>query len=123
MSNQTQPSVCILMPIYRPNHAWLSKSVESLKLQTLRSWKLVLSLDGEDPETIQAAEIVQALIENEDQLQVVQGERIGISGALNRGLGACNAPYTARLDADDICRPDRLEKQWLKLEKALSSKG
>lgn len=104
------------MPIYMPNHAWLSKSVESLKLQTLRSWKLVLSLDGEDPETIQAVEIVQALIENEDQLQVVQGGRVGISGTLNRGLAACNAPYTARLDADDICRPDRLEKQWLKLE-------
>ena len=116
MNNDFRGTVSVLMPVYRPNHDWLKESVESLKLQTLKSWILVMSLDGEDPQTVQAADIVQALIEDDKQLIIIRGKRVGISGALNRGLSACKAPYTARLDADDICRPDRLEKQWLELE-------
>jgi glycosyltransferase involved in cell wall biosynthesis len=40
-----------------------------------------------------------------------QAANTGIVAALNRGLDECRAPYVARMDADDIARPDRFERQ------------
>ena len=78
---------------------------------------LVLSLDGDDPATTSAAEIARATLHPERKLVVVKGTHTGITGALNRGLAACNGSYTARLDADDLCRATRLEQQWQLLER------
>ena len=38
-------------------------------------------------------------------------KNIGLVASLNRALKAVHGDYTARMDADDICMPDRLEKQ------------
>jgi glycosyltransferase involved in cell wall biosynthesis len=104
------------MPAYRPNPEWLIAAISSLNAQSYPHWQLVLSLDGEDPATLAAFEIARNTVAKDHKLILVQGQRSGITGALNRGLAACNTPYTARLDADDICRPRRLEKQIRLLE-------
>ena len=75
--------VSVLMPIYRPNEEWFCLAIKSLLNQTYTSWKLILSLDGSDEQTLQAANMASKLIEN---LVIVNGERSGIVGALNRGL-------------------------------------
>ena len=108
--------ISVLMPIYNPNIKWLEATLESLNQQTVHNWQLVLSLDGEDPATVSAVTAAREILKPSQTLLVVRGKREGISQALNRGLAACNTPYTARLDADDICRHDRLEVQWKKLE-------
>jgi lipopolysaccharide/colanic/teichoic acid biosynthesis glycosyltransferase/glycosyltransferase involved in cell wall biosynthesis len=108
--------ISVLMPVFRPNLEWLKKTLESLNQQTFNDWLLVLSLDGEDESTIAAISVAKETLKSSQQMIVVRGKRAGISEALNRGLAACNTPYTARLDADDICRFDRLELQWQKLE-------
>jgi glycosyltransferase involved in cell wall biosynthesis len=99
------------MPVYKPNLLWLKEAMYSLNTQTYGDWKLVLSLDGYDPDTLIAGEVAANILKDCQKLVVVRGPRSGISGALNRGLEACNTKYVARLDADDICRPSRLELQ------------
>ena len=108
--------ISVLMPIFNPNRKWLEATFESLNQQTVHNWQLVLSLDGEDQATVSAVNVARESLRPSQTLVVVRGPREGISEALNRGLTACNTPYTARLDADDICRPDRLEVQWKRLE-------
>ena len=108
--------ISVLMPIFNPNRKWLEATFESLNQQTVHNWQLVLSLDGEDKATVSAVNVARESLRPSQTLVVVRGPREGISEALNRGLTACNTPYTARLDADDICRPDRLEVQWKRLE-------
>ena len=108
--------ISILMPVYQPNPNWLRATIESLNAQTYRHWQLILSLDGDDPATRAAADIARTTLAADQRLVVVQGERCGITGALNRGLAACDSPYTARLDADDLCRSTRLEQQFQLLE-------
>jgi glycosyltransferase involved in cell wall biosynthesis len=108
--------ISILMPIYQPNPHWLKATIDSLNAQTYRHWQLILSLDGDDPSTRAAADIARTTLTPDHKLVVVQGERSGITGALNRGLAACDSTYTARLDADDLCRATRLEQQWKLLE-------
>ena len=108
--------ISVLMPIFNPNRKWLEATFESLNQQTVHNWQLVLSLDGDDKTTVSAVTVARESLRPSQTLVVVRGPREGISEALNRGLAACNTPYTARLDADDICRPDRLEVQWKRLE-------
>ena len=108
--------ISVLMPVFRPNQEWLKQTLESLDQQTFTDWQLVLSLDGEDESTIAAISIAKETLRSGRNIIVVRGERAGISEALNRGLAACNTPYTARLDADDVCRLNRLELQWQRLE-------
>ncbi len=108
--------ISVLMPIFNPNIKWLEATFESLNQQTIHNWQLVLSLDGDDQATISAITVARESLRPSQTLVVVRGPREGISEALNRGLAACNTPYTARLDADDICRPNRLEVQWKRLE-------
>ena len=104
-------SISVLMPVYKPNPQWLQASIESLNCQTFKHWKLILSLDGNDPATLASVDIAFRSIRNKERLFVVRGPRSGITSALNRGLEACDTKYTARLDADDICTLRRLEEQ------------
>jgi glycosyltransferase involved in cell wall biosynthesis len=116
MSINRSASISVLMPVYQPNPEWLRACIHSLNAQTYQHWQLVLSLDGDDPLTRVAVKIVSDNLAAGHALVVVEGPHSGITGALNRGLEACHTPYTARLDADDLCRPIRLEQQWRLLE-------
>jgi glycosyltransferase involved in cell wall biosynthesis len=117
MKPSLSPQISVLMPVYQPNPEWLRATIDSLNAQTYTHWQLVLSLDGDDPATLNAADVAQDSLATGHPLIVVRGQRSGITSALNRGLAACNTPYTARLDADDLCRPSRLLQQWQLLEK------
>ncbi len=108
--------VSVLMPVYRPYLPWLEQAITSLLNQSNPSWRLVLSLDGDDPDTKAAAELALRLLNAKQKLIVVEGARSGISNALNRGLVHCKTPFTARLDADDICTPERFASQTAALE-------
>ena len=106
----------VLMPVFQPNLAWLKLAISSLLQQSESQWQLVLSLDGDDPETGAAATLARQLISTPQQLIVVEGPRSGITGTLNRGLSHCHSPFIARMDADDICLPERLSRQSTALE-------
>ena len=110
-------SISILMPVFQPNPDWLKATFNSLCAQTYSHWQLVLSLDGDDPATRAATAIARTILKANHKLIVIEGPRSGITGALNRGLAACNTAYTARLDADDLCRATRLEQQVQLLER------
>jgi glycosyltransferase involved in cell wall biosynthesis len=116
MTSPSNPAISVLIPVYQPNLAWFSACIDSLNAQSCRLWQLVLSLDGHDCRTLEAANLAAHRLAEGQTLIVVRGDHTGITGALNRGLHACNTAYTARLDADDLCRPTRLEQQWQLLE-------
>ena len=97
------------MPLFQPNLSWFALSIESLLNQTFKDWKLILTLDGCDEKSIAASKIAYELVKD---LVVVRGGRVGIAGALNRGLKACDTQFTARMDADDVALPRRLELQY-----------
>ena len=47
----------------------------------------------------------------------INEKNMGLTDSLNRGLSLCHGEYIARMDADDISLPDRLERQMKYLEK------
>lgn len=101
------PLVSFLMPVAAPA-PFLELALEGLINQTVTDWELVLVVDGDAPVVAQTA----AQFIPEDKLRVILNpDRMGVAASLNRGLAACRGTYVARIDSDDICRPERIERQ------------
>jgi GT2 family glycosyltransferase len=107
MTIKNTPEIAMLMPVYNPG-ADLVGTLDSLRAQTI-PFKLFLVDDGSkfhtDYETL-----TQGLDVNILRLP----KNLGITGAMNAGLDEIlKGPYplVARLDAGDMSRPERLERQ------------
>lgn len=103
----------VLMAVYeKEDPAFLRESFESMKGQTLPFSDFVLVCDGPLNEGLDAV-IREEQEELGDQLQVVcLPENGGLGKALAAGLPVCRCPVVARMDSDDISRPDRCEKEY-----------
>jgi glycosyltransferase involved in cell wall biosynthesis len=99
--------VSVLMPCYNAEST-LDEAMESLLSQTLESFEIVAVDDGSTDGTLTR---LKAWGLQDDRVRVLARPHGGIITALNQGLTACEAPYVARMDADDRAHPTRLERQ------------
>lgn len=101
----------VLIPIYQkeaPKH--LRACFDSLFRQTLSATEIVLVEDG--PLTPELYATISEYQQGHPELKTVKlAENGGIGHALNEGLKQCSYDLVARMDADDICTPDRFETQ------------
>jgi glycosyltransferase involved in cell wall biosynthesis len=87
--------------------ATLGAAVASVLRQTEARLELVLVDDGSGDDTTAQLERIR-----DDRLVVVRNEeRLGLAASLNRGLEQARGRWVARLDADDVALPGRLEQQ------------
>ncbi len=102
------PIVSVVMPV-RNAEAWLAQAVESVFVQTLADFELIVVDDGS---TDASPEIIAALSRRDSRIRPVrQPQPEGLVSALNKALGLARAPLLARLDADDVALPERLARQ------------
>ena len=106
--------VDIILPAYNAE-ATLLVAVTSVLSQTNGNLRVIVIDDGSTDCT---ADIVRDVARTDARVHLEQKENGGIVSALNAGLALCSAEYVARMDADDICEPDRFEKQIACLRKA-----
>ena len=101
----------VLIPIYEkeePKH--LRECFDSLFGQTLPATEIVLVEDG--PLTPELYDTIAEYQQKHAELKTIKlKENQGIGHALNEGLQHCTYDIVARMDADDICMPDRFETQ------------
>jgi glycosyltransferase involved in cell wall biosynthesis len=102
------PRVSVLMPVFN-GEAFLRQSVDSILAQTFRDFELIVVDDGSSDESYSLlAEYAQL----DERVKLIRNDiNIGIAGTLNNGLRECRGEYIARMDADDVSLPQRLEKQ------------
>jgi glycosyltransferase involved in cell wall biosynthesis len=100
------PAVSVLMPVHN-GALFLPEALDSVWSQGFTDLELVVVDDASDDDT---ASILDA-VEDPRLRRVCLERRTGVSGALNAGLNVCRAPLVARLDADDRCLADRIERQ------------
>ena len=104
----TSPQVSVLMTAYN-SAKYLRRALDSLFSQSFQDFEVVVVDDGSTDAT---GQILADYAERYDAMTVLtNGQCQGISRAANRGLAACRAAVIARMDADDVAYPDRLEKQ------------
>lgn len=115
------PQVSMLLPV-RDAAGTLASALASVAAQTLADWELVAVDDGSTDGT---GARLDAWAASDARVRVVHTPPLGIVAALNRGLALARAPLVARMDADDVCAPDRLRVQVgrLRAEPALGVLG
>lgn len=96
------------MPVYN-GLPYLREALDDLLAQTFGDFELVVVEDGS---TDGSLAVLEAYAERDPRVVIVRnGENLGLTPSLNRGLEHCRAPLVARADADDGYAPDRLERQ------------
>lgn len=102
----------VLMSVYhKENAANLRTAMNSMWEQTIPTDDFVLVCDG--PLTPELNDVIDEMEQQHgDILRVVRLEKnVGLGNALNAGIKKCKNELVARMDSDDISRPDRCEKQ------------
>ena len=103
------PLVTILLPVYNAQ-AHLSEAIDSILHQTYPYWEMLVineygSNDG-------SYEIANTYAKTDSRIIPFQNEyHLGLAESLNLGIKMANGIYIARMDADDLARADRLEKE------------
>lgn len=101
------PAISIVMPFYNPG-PYLAQSIDSILRQQFSDFEFIIlndgSTDGSDA-TVRAY--------TDSRIRYIENDRNrGLVFTLNRGLQEARAPLLARMDADDIALPERLQVQF-----------
>lgn len=105
-----EPKIAVLMSAYNEREEWLRESIESVLNQTYRNIRLYIVLDDPDNRTLHR--LITDFARKDSRIVYLPNERnMGIVRSLNRALELIQEPYVAKLDADDVAREDRLEKE------------
>ncbi len=105
-SMETQPLVSIALPAFNAEKT-IGDAIASMLLQTFENWELLLLDDGSKDGTLEIAKCF-----NDPRIRIfADGMNKGLPTRLNEAIDLASGKYFARMDNDDICFPDRLQKQ------------
>jgi glycosyltransferase involved in cell wall biosynthesis len=104
--------VSVVMPV-RNEERYVERAVGSILEQTLRDLELIAVDDGSTDGT---TAILTRLAARDGRIVVLRRDGEGLVDALNAGVARSRATYVARMDADDISLPQRLERQLAELD-------
>ncbi len=99
-----------MLPV-RNGERYLGAALDSLLTQTDNDFEVIAVDDASTDATLA---LLHQRAGNDNRLRVLstaQGAEQGIVAALNQGIAAAQGRYIARMDADDLCRPQRLRLQ------------
>jgi glycosyltransferase involved in cell wall biosynthesis len=99
------PKVTVLMTAYNAE-PFIGIAIQSILDQTFTNFELLIVNDGSKDGT-------RAVIDRfkDNRIRVIDQNNLGAVAAANRGLQQISTPLTARMDADDVSYPIRLERQ------------
>lgn len=102
--------ISVVIPVYNTNIEYIKQCFDSIEKQTYQNYEIVVVNDGSENHTAQFLHNYRPP-NKEIQYSVIDQTKQGISKALNVGIQNSEYDIIARMDADDIMLPDRLEKQ------------
>src|SRR4051812_27035882 len=101
-----------VITIFLDGERFLAEAVDSLLAQTYADWELLLVDDGSsDGSTAIARAYAAGRPERIRYLEHEGHANLGMSASRNLGLQHARGEYVAFLDADDVYRPEKLERQ------------
>lgn len=101
------PRCSVLMPVYNAER-YVGHAVESILRQTWHDFEFLIIDDGS---TDRSPEMLRAYAERDPRILLVSRANTGYLRALNEGWPLCRGEYVARMDADDVAMPERLQRQ------------
>lgn len=102
------PAISVLMSVYNPDESQLKEAIESILNQTFKDFEFIIYDNGSATST---EAVVMSY--NDSRIKFIQGEKGHSLGyALNTLMNLASGKYAARMDADDISYPTRLQEQY-----------
>lgn len=99
--------ISVLMPAYNAADT-IRQAVISLQRQTFTDFEVVAVDDGSSDGT---GAILDEMASHDPRIRVIHIPHSGLVSALNAGIAECRGELIVRMDADDICHPERLRLQ------------
>lgn len=104
-----KPAISVILSVYN-GETYLKEAIESVRNQTFQNWELVVINDCSTDGT---AAILADFAARDPRIKVHHNEvNLRLPTSLNKAIDLSEGKYIARMDADDICLPDRLQKQY-----------
>lgn len=101
------PRVTVLMPVYNAGQ-FLNEAIDSILNQSFKHFEFLIIDDGS---TDKSAAIIESY--KDPRIRFLRNDRnMGITPTLNKGISLASCELIARMDADDISHPSRLQKQY-----------
>ncbi|HEY0653436.1 MAG TPA: glycosyltransferase [Chryseosolibacter sp.] len=102
-----QPKVTVLMPVFNAER-FLREAIDSILIQTFQDFEFLIIDDGS---TDSSRQIIRSYVDPRIRYYE-NGSNLGISETLNKGIRLASCDLIARMDADDVSYPHRLQKQY-----------
>lgn len=106
--------ITVLMSVYN-GERWLGESIGSILNQSFVDFEFIIVNDGSSDSSL---EIIQNYAAKDTRIIVIDKSNTGLADSLNVGIWQSRGEWIARIDADDLAEPARLERQ---IQKAQSS--
>lgn len=108
-----KPLLSVVMPVHN-GLPFLDESISSILKQTWSNFEFVI-LD--DASTDGSSAALGEWARKDDRIRLFRSEtRLGLSGSSNMVMSRARGSIIARMDADDISHPERLQRQWQIME-------
>lgn len=100
--------ISVIMSVYNEPIDFLKKSIGSILDQSIKTFEFIIVVDN--PQNVEAIDYLKNISDKRVKL-LINEYNLGLPKSLNRAIKHSKGDYLARMDADDIAFPDRLEKQ------------
>lgn len=103
-----KPKISVIMGVYNCAST-LPDAITSIQAQTVSDWEFIICDDGSTDETWKIASEFQ---KQDNRIVLLRNDKnLGLNATLNKCLSVAGGKYIARMDGDDVCAPERFEKE------------
>jgi glycosyltransferase involved in cell wall biosynthesis len=106
----TSPQLSVIMPM-KNAEATVEKAISSILNSSFGDFEFIIV---DDVSTDESADRIRSF--KDTRIHFERSAKPGLCHTLNQAVAACRAPFIARMDADDICYPDRFKNQLAAIE-------
>lgn len=104
---KNKPIITVLMSVYNAEK-FVGEAIESILNQTFKDYEFIII---NDTSTDNSKRIISSY--HDSRIKYIENKtRLGLAASLNKGLRLAKGTYIARMDADDISLPNRLQLQY-----------
>jgi glycosyltransferase involved in cell wall biosynthesis len=106
-SPETKPAVSVIMSVYNGG-IFLKAAIQSILDQSFKNFEFIIIDDGSSDDS---ANVIKSF--NDSRIRLIRQTNSGLVASLNKAARISRADIIARMDADDISLPSRLEHEYL----------
>lgn len=103
----TEPVVSIVVPVFNPHPEFFREAIDSVLNQSFADFELIVV---EDPSSSSGQALLAGVTDSRLKY-ILNPERTSLPRQHNRGLAESRGRFVCRFDADDVCEPDRVERE------------